>query len=59
MTHIAQQKPDEWPAPQPSETPPLEPDRISDPSVPETPPPQPEQPAERPREYPVPDERPG
>lgn len=42
MTHIAQQKPGEWPAPPPSEIPPLDPDRISDPGAAETPPPQPE-----------------
>lgn len=56
MINFAQQKPDEFPAPKPSETPPLEPDRISDPGAPEMPPPQPEQPAERPPEYPAPDE---
>ncbi|MEP2101712.1 MAG: hypothetical protein ABJP02_09395 [Parasphingorhabdus sp.] len=59
MTNIAQQepgRPDELPSPQPTETPPFEPDRIREPGSPETPPPEPEQPAERPPEYPVPDE---
>ncbi|OAO04582.1 hypothetical protein [Parasphingorhabdus sp.] len=56
MTHIAQQKPDEWPGPKPPETPPPDPDRIGDPGVPETLPPPPEQPDQRPQEYPLPDE---
>ncbi len=59
MTNFKQQKPgrtDEFPAPQPSETPPLDPDRLSDPGSPETPSPEPEQPAEHPPEYPVPGE---
>ncbi|MEH6758056.1 MAG: hypothetical protein V7676_11125 [Parasphingorhabdus sp.] len=58
MNRSAQQnpdRPDEFPVPQPTETPPLQPDRIDIPEPTETPPLQPEPPAEYPPEFPASD----